>query len=104
VDIKQVACAQAVAVEAHLSAQQELQHIAVSYIVHSVTHNYQVQTVVLYVIIAQAVILVAATAATLTAAVVLLMWHLKGVYLHAHVKQKSIWQQLQEFTVKKVLS
>jgi hypothetical protein len=104
VDIKADAYVQVVAAEAHLSVQQEHQHIAVSYFVHSVTHNYQVQTVVLCVIIAQAATLVAAMVAMLTAAVVLPMWHLKVAYLHAHVKQKSIWQQLLESTEKKVRS
>jgi len=73
VDIKADAYAQVVAVEAHQFAQQELQHTAVSYIAHSVLHSYQAQTAVLYVIIAQVDILVAATVATLTAVAVLAM-------------------------------
>jgi hypothetical protein len=90
VDIQQAACAQAVVAEAHLFAQQEHQHIAVSYSAHSAQHVYQVITAVLYVIIAQAAMLVAATAAISTVAEALAMWHSKVVYLHAHAKQKFI--------------
>jgi hypothetical protein len=104
VDIKADAYAQVVAVEAHQSAQQELQHTAVSYIAHSVQHSYQTQTAVLYVIIAQAAILAAVMAVILTAAVVLAMWHSKVAYHYAHASQKLIWQHLQESTVKKVRS
>jgi hypothetical protein len=104
VDIKADAYAQAEAVEAHLSVQQELQPTAVSYFVHSVLHNYQMPTAVSYVIIAQVAILVADTAATLTAVAASAMWHLKAACLHAHVKQKSTWQQHPESTVKKALS
>jgi hypothetical protein len=104
VDTKADACVQAVDAEAHLSVQQELQPTAVSYFVHSVLHNYQMPTAASYVIIAQAAILVADTAAMSTAAAASAMWHLKAACLHAHVKQKSTWQQHLESTVKKVLS
>jgi hypothetical protein len=104
VDTQADAYAQVVAAEAHLSVQQELQPTAVSYFVHSVLHNYQMPTAVSYVIIAQEAILVADTAAILTAVAASAMWHLKAACLHAHVKQKSTWQQHPESTVKKVLS
>jgi hypothetical protein len=104
VDIKADAYAQVVAAEAHLSVQQELQPTAVSYFVHSVLHNYQMPTAVSYVIIAQVAILVADTVAISTAVAASAMWHLKAACLHAHVKQKSTWQQHLESTVKKVLS
>jgi hypothetical protein len=73
VDIHRAACAPKAAVEAQPFVQQELQHIAVSYIVHSVQHSYQIQTAVLYVIIARVDLLAAGMVAILTAVAVFLM-------------------------------
>jgi hypothetical protein len=73
VDIHRAACAPKAAVVAQPFVQQEHQLTAVSYFVPSAQHSYQIQTAVLYVIIAQADLLAAVMVAILTAVAVFLM-------------------------------
>jgi hypothetical protein len=65
-----VVCVPKVVAEAHQFAQQAHQHIAALHFAHLLQHDYQAITVLLYVILAQAAGLVAASAAISTAAAV----------------------------------
>ena len=65
-----VVCVPKAVVEAHQFAQQVLQHTAALPIAHSVQHNYQAQTAVLYVTNVQVAGLAADTVVTSTAAAV----------------------------------